>query len=402
MEIQELIKKQAIETDSKIVLLVMDGLGGLPVGPQFKTELEMAKKPNMDKLAMEGALGLADPVARGITPGSGPGHLGLFGYDPIKFLIGRGVLEALGIDFPLKIGDVAIRLNLCTVDGQGLVTDRRAGRISTELNAKLCEKIKARVKISGAEYFLEPVREHRAALVFRAKGLGDKIADSDPQVVGKEPLLMVGEDEASRKTVRLVDEFLAQAKPILKEEKPANMILFRGFAAFQEYPQFNDIYKLKACAIAQYPMYRGLARLVGMEVLEVGAEMDDLFSVLKENWSKYNFFFVHIKKTDSAGEDGDWARKVEVIQAVDKQIPKAVKLKPEVLVITGDHSTPSRLKAHSWHPVPVLLWSKNIRPDLAREFGERSCSQGGLGRFKMKYLMGLAMANALKLEKFGA
>jgi len=402
MDIQELISKQAIETESRIIMLVLDGLGGLPVGPQFKTELEMAKKPNLDKLAREGALGLADPVARGITPGSGPGHLGLFGYDPVKFLIGRGVLEALGIDFPLKPGDVAIRLNLCTVDDKGMVTDRRAGRIATEANAQLCEKIKAKVKISGAEYFLEPVKEHRAVLVFRARGLGDKINDSDPQVAGKEPLLMKGEDEGSRKTVKLVDEFLAQAKPILKEEKPANMMLFRGFACFSKYPQFNEIYKLKACAIAQYPMYRGLARLVGMEVVNVGPEMDDLFSALKENWAKYNFFFVHIKKTDSAGEDGDWARKVEVIQSVDKQIPKALKLKPEVLVITGDHSTPSRLKAHSWHPVPVLLWSENIRPDLAKEFGERACSQGGLGRFKMKYLMGLAMANALKLDKFGA
>jgi len=402
MDIQELLSRQVIETESRIVLLVMDGLGGLPVGSQFKTELEMAKKPNMDKLAKEGALGLADPVGRGITPGSGPGHLALFGYDPVKYLIGRGVLEALGIDFPLKPGDVAIRINFCTVDDKGIITDRRAGRIGTEVNAKLCEKIKSRVKISGAEYFLEPVKEHRAVLVFRGKGLGDKINDSDPQVVGKPALEMKGEDEASKRTVKLVEEFLEQAKSVLKDEKPANMMLFRGFACFQKYPQFNEIYKLRSCAIAQYPMYRGLARLVGMDVLDVGPEMDDLFSALKENWERYNFFFIHIKKTDSAGEDGDWARKVEVIQAVDKQIPKVLKLKPDVLIITGDHSTPSRLKSHSWHPVPVLLWSHNCRPDLAKEFGERACSQGGLGRIRMKELMALALANALKLEKFGA
>ncbi len=402
MDIQKLLSRQAIETESKIVLLVMDGLGGLPVGPQLKTELEMGKHPNLDKLAREGALGLADPVARGITPGSGPGHLGLFGYDPVQYLIGRGALEALGIDFPLKPGDIAIRINFCTVDDSGLITDRRAGRIATEVNAKICAQLKSKIKISGAEYFLEPVKEHRAVLVFRGKGLGDKIADSDPQVVGKAALAMVGEDEASKKTVKLVEDFLAQAQPLLKDEKPANMMLFRGFACFSKYPQFNEIYKLKACAIAQYPMYRGLARLVGMEVVEAGAELEDLFAALKNNWAKYNFFFVHVKKTDSAGEDGDWARKVQVIEAVDKQIPKVTKLKPEVLIVTGDHSTPSKLKAHSWHPVPVLLWSENCRPDLAQEFGERACASGGLGRFKMKYLMGLAMADALKLEKFGA
>jgi 2,3-bisphosphoglycerate-independent phosphoglycerate mutase len=402
MDNHDLIKKLVKKTESKIVLLVMDGLGGLPVGPQSKTELEMAKKPNMNNLAKAGVLGVADPVGRGITPGSGPGHLALFGYDPIKYLIGRGVLEALGIDFKLQPGDVAIRINFCTVDDKGIITDRRAGRISTEANAKLCEKLKAKIKITGAEYFLEPVKEHRAALIFRAKGLGDKINDTDPQVTGQAELAMTAEDKDSEKTKKLCEEFMAQARPILKNEHPANMMLLRGFANFTKYPQFDEVYKLNACAIAQYPMYKGLARLVGMEVLEVGPEMDDLFSKLESVWSKYDFFFVHVKKTDSAGEDGDWARKVEVIEKVDKMVPRVLKLKPEVLIITGDHSTPSRLKAHSWHPVPVLISAEYSRADAAKEFGERSCLQGALGRIPMKDLMSLALAYALKLEKYGA
>jgi len=402
MDTQELVAKLARKTDSKIVLLVMDGLGGLPVGPQAKTELEMAKKPNMDKLAKAGVLGVADPVGRGITPGSGPGHLALFGYDPVKYLIGRGVLEALGIDFPLKPGDIAIRINFCAVDDKGLITDRRAGRISTEANAKLCSKLKSKIKVSDAEYFLEPVKEHRAALVFRGKGLGDKLNDTDPQVTGKAPEPMVAGDKESEKTKKLAEDFVAQAKKVLKDEHPANMLLLRGFASFQRCPSFDEIYKLKACAIAQYPMYKGLARLVGMEVLPVGPELEDLFRALEENYKKFDFFFVHVKKTDSAGEDGDWARKVEVIEKVDKFIPRVTKLKPEVLVITGDHSTPSKLKAHSWHPVPVLISTEFSRTDMAKEFGERACLQGALGRIPMKDLMSLAMAYALKLEKFGA
>ena len=402
MDIQELVRKLAKPTESKIVLLVMDGLGGLPVGPQAKTELEMAKKPNMDKLAKNGVIGTADPVARGITPGSGPGHLALFGYDPVKYLIGRGVLEALGIDFPLKHGDIAIRINFCTVDEKGIITDRRAGRISTEANAKLCAKIKSKVKITGAEYFLEPVKEHRAALVFRAPGLGDKINDTDPQVTGKPVEPMAAADKESEKTKKLAEDFVAQARQVLKDEHPANMLLLRGFASFVKYPSFDEIYKLNACAIAQYPMYKGLARLVGMKVMEVGPELEDLFKCLEENWSKFDFFFVHVKKTDSAGEDGDWARKVEAIEKVDKFIPRVVKLKPEVFIITGDHSTPSRLKAHSFHPVPVLISTEFARTDITREFGERACEHGGLGRFEMKYLMSLVMGYALKLEKYGA
>jgi len=402
MDIQELVKSLARETDSKIVFLIMDGLGGLPVGEHGKTELELARTPNMDELAKKGVLGLADPIAPGISPGSGPGHLALFGYDPVKYLIGRGVLEALGIDFPLQAGDVAIRINFCTVDEKGVVIDRRAGRISTEENARLCQKLKEKIKIEGAEYFLEPVKEHRAVLVFRGEGLGDKLNDTDPQLVGKAPLELSAEDEPSRRTKALADQFLSQAKEILKDEHPANMLLLRGFAKFHRYPSFYEVYKLKACAIAQYPMYRGLARLVGMEILDVGDKLEDLFGVLEQVWERYTFFFVHIKKTDSAGEDGDWARKVEVIEAVDRLIPRVVALKPDVLVITGDHSTPSKLKAHSFHPVPVLIWSENVRRDLAEEFGERACLQGALGRFPMQYLMSLAMAYALKLERFGA
>jgi 2,3-bisphosphoglycerate-independent phosphoglycerate mutase len=398
---QELVKELAVETDSRIVFLIMDGLGGLPVSGDGKTTLELARTPNMDALVEKNTCGLADPIAPGISPGSGPAHLSLFGYDPVKYLMGRGVLEALGIDFPLKPGDIAIRVNFCTVDNDGVVTDRRAGRISTEKCAELAEKLDT-IKVKGAELFVRPVKEHRAAVVIRAPGLGGNLKDTDPQVTGKKPLPLSPEDEASKKTANLANNFLEKAQDILKNEKPANMMLFRGISSFAKYPSMNEVYKVKAAAIAQYPMYRGLARLLGMDVLDVGEKLENLFDVLERVYRDYTYFFIHVKKTDSAGEDGDWARKVEVIEAVDKQVTRVTALEPECLVITGDHSTPAPLKAHSWHPLPVLLASTNCRPDQVREFNEKECIHGGLGRFLSTSLMPLAMAHALKLERFGA
>lgn len=399
----EFLKEIITKNESKIIFLIMDGLGGLPLQNKTKTELESAKRPNLDLLAKEGITGMLDPVSPGITPGSGPGHLSLFGYDPIEFQIGRGILSALGIDFNLTGRDIPARLNFCTVNDEGIITDRRAGRISTELNQKLCEKIKQNVTLSdGMEFFLETESEHRAVFVLRGDGLGGNVNDTDPQKVGEKPREAKGTDSESEKTAKYVSEFITKVKNVLKDEHPANMILARGFAKHHPLSTMEERYGLKALAIAQYPMYRGLARLVCMEVPSKPATYKAMWQQLEDNYSNYDFFFIHFKKTDSYAEDGNFEAKVKTIEEVDQWVGQLKKLEPEVVVITGDHSTPSALKSHSWHPVPALLWSKYCRPDDVTTFEERSCIKGAIGRMATKHLMMLALANALRLKKFGA
>jgi len=376
-------------------------LGGLPHPETGKTELETASTPNLDKLAGEGVCGLSDPVSPGITPGSAPGHLALFGYDPLSFNIGRGVLETVGVDFELQPGDVAARGNFCTVDKAGLITDRRAGRISTERCAELCRLLDGLV-IDNAEIIVRPVIEHRFIAVFRGGGFFPDVSDSDPQQTGVTPKFITASLPEADKMAGITNQFLAQAKTILAEHLPANMILLRGFSKRPHFPTMGEIYKLKPAAIASYPMYRGLARLVGMEVLETGSSIEDEFKTLTQNYSNHDFFFLHIKGTDSAGEDGDFDRKVRVIEQVDSTLFELMGLHPDVIVVAGDHSTPALLKGHSWHPVPVLLYSQWCRSDRIKEFSESACILGGLGRFPATQIMPLAMANALKLTKFGA
>ena len=397
----ELIKEIARPSPTNIVLLVIDGLGGLPNPETGKTELETANTPNLDKLATKGICGLTDPVGSGITPGSSPGHLALFGYNPVTFNIGRGVLEAIGIDFDLHPGDVAARGNFCTVDKTGLITDRRAGRISTEKCAELCRLLDGLV-VDNIKIFVCPVREHRLIAVFRGDDLVPDVSDSDPQQVGVAPKSITALRPEADRTASIANQFIAQAKATLSGHYPANMVLLRGFSQQPHFPSMSEVYKLKPAAIASYPMYRGLAKLVGMEVLETGTTIEDEFATLKQNYSSYDFFFLHIKGTDSAGEDGDFNRKVRVIEEVDNTLSELISMEPDVIVVTGDHSTPALLKGHSWHPVPILLYSKWCRPDKVNEFSESACLLGGLGRFPATQIMPLAMANALKLTKFGA
>jgi len=397
----ELIKSIAKSSPSKIVLMVIDGLGGLPNPETGKTELETANTPNLDKLATKGVCGLSDPVSLGITPGSAPAHLALFGYNPVSFNIGRGVLEALGIDFDLQLEDVAARGNFCTVDEMGLVTDRRAGRISTEKCIELCRLLDGLV-IEEVKVFVCPVREHRFIVVFRGDSLTADISDSDPQQTGVAPVVITAQSPEASRMASIARQFVAQAKTALAEHHPANMVLLRGFSKQPHFPTMCEVYKLKPAAIASYPMYRGLAKLVGMKVLEAGTTIEDEFATLKQNYANYDFFFLHIKETDSAGEDGNFGRKVRIIEQVDKVLPRLMSLEPDVIVVTSDHSTPALLKGHSWHPVPVLLYSRWCRPDKVSEFSESACILGGLGRFPATQIMPLAMANALKLNKFGA
>jgi 2,3-bisphosphoglycerate-independent phosphoglycerate mutase len=401
MTIHELVRDLREPADTKIVLLVADGLGGLPLEPGGLTELETAKTPNLDACARDGVCGLSLPVLPGITPGSGPGHLGLFGYDPLEYRIGRGVLEALGINFPVGPKDVAIRGNFVTLGSDGKITDRRAGRPTTETCVKVCAKLKT-ITIPGVELFVEPVKEHRFVAVFRADGLGDAVNDTDPQAVGVEPLLAHGSDAASKKTAQAANAFVAKAAEVLKADAPTNGCTLRGFAKYPKIATMKDIYDLKAAAIAVYPMYRGLARLAGMDILDAGQTLQDQVARLKTAWNNYDFFFLHFKYTDSTGEDGNFPAKVEMIEKLDAVVPAIRALKPDVLIVTGDHSTPSKLKSHSWHPVPTVLVADTCRPDLETTFGERNCLRGGLGQFEAKHLMLLAMAHAKRLGKYGA
>ncbi|MFQ5883343.1 MAG: 2,3-bisphosphoglycerate-independent phosphoglycerate mutase [Candidatus Methylomirabilales bacterium] len=397
----ETLRNLAVKAETKIVLLVLDGLGGLPAEPGGLTALEAARTPNLDALAARGVTGLVDPVGVGITPGSGPGHLGLFGYDPVKYQIGRGVLEALGIDIALTPNDVAARGNFCTVDQTGRVTDRRAGRPTTELCIELSRVLDS-IKVTGAEVIVRPVKEHRFVVLFREHGLSDQLTESDPQRLGEGPLKVEAKVPEAERTAGIVNVFIEQARSLLKEKHPANMILLRGFAKHPNLRTFQELYKLRAAAIAVYPMYRGLGKLAGMEALPTGPSVREEFEVLHRHWQAYDFFYLHVKGTDTAGEDGNFHAKVAVIEDVDREIPTLVGLGPDVVVVSGDHSTPATLKAHSWHPVPLLLASRWCRPDGVQEFSERGCLQGGLGRLFGKQILPLVLAHAERLTKFGA
>ena len=401
----EQMKKLSRQSPSRIVLLVMDGLGGLPHPESGRTELESAKKPNLDRVAEESLCGLIDLVSPGITPGSAPGHLALFGYDPFKYNIRRGIVEALGIDLEVKKGDVAARGNFSTVDERGFVTDRRAGRISTEENKRLCQRL-SQITLAGAEILVTPVREHRFSLILRGDGLSPDLIASDPQQTGVAPRKVAAMTPGARKTARLVNSFIQQAESLLRSTRndipAANMVLLRGFSRLPEIPSLPEIYKLTPAAIAVYPMYRGLARLVGMEMLPAGNNITEQLESLRRHYQDYDFFFIHFKNTDSRGEDGDFEAKVRAIEEVDRALPRLLTLEPDVLIVTGDHSTPATLGIHTWHPVPFMLRSKWCRRDKVSAFSEDACLAGGLGRFPATEIMPLAMANALKLDKFGA
>ena len=399
-ELQELISGLKKKSDLKIVMLIIDGLGGLQ-NKDGHTELETASTPNLDRLAAEGACGLVVPIAPGITPGSGPAHLALFGYDPVEHDIKRGVLAAFGIGFPMKPGDLAARANFATFDTDGKVIDRRAGRISTEENKRLCEVLDG-IKIDGVECFVKPVKEHRALVVFRGEGLSDALSDTDPQETGVSPLRPVPLEERAGNASRVVSLFLEEVSDALSGEKEANGMLLRGFSGYRTFPSMNELYGLRPLGIASYPMYRGLARLVGMDLVEPYADLKEAALQLYDNWDSYDFFFFHYKYADSRGEDGDFGAKVSAIEEIDAAVPMLGADEKTLFVVTGDHSTPSSLASHSWHPVPILIHGRHVRRDGVTTFGEETCRMGSLGIFRSREIISLAMAGALKLEKFGA
>lgn len=387
--------------ETKIVLVVLDGLGGY-ADAEHGTELEDASTPNLDQLAVDGVCGLVEPVGPGITPGSGPGHLGLFGYDPERFELGRGALSAAGLGFELRPGDVAARGNLCTLARDGTVADRRAGRIADTDAAAVVARLQEGVALDGADVSFRHEREHRVLVVLRGDGLDPRLGDTDPQTTGAPPLAPVPLDPDAKRTAELVDELGAQVRRLLADEPQANALLLRGFDTHREVPGFAERYGLHAAAVAIYPMYRGIARLLGMEVLGQPVDLDEQLAILRHAWSGYDYFFLHHKYTDSAGEDGDRARKIAAIEHLDAIVPDLRALAPDVIAVTGDHSTPSQMAAHSWHPVPALLWSERCGRDPVERFGERWCLGGALGLRPTKDLMAIMLANAARLQKYGA
>lgn len=404
MTMQELIKNLTQKNSSKIILVVLDGLGGLPVNG--KTELETANTPNLDALAKASACGLHIPVDIGITPGSGPGHFGLFGYDPIECRIGRGILEALGLKLDVRKTDIAVRCNYATIRDT-LIVDRRAGRIPTEHSRKLTEKLQAEIKtIDEAELIFAPGMEHRFAVLMRfpepLEPDAAAIEDTDPQLEGRAPLYPSPLSKNAERVSRVAEKFINIVHEVLKDEKQANYILMRGFSVKPDLPTFQETYGLKALAIATYPMYGGLAKLVDMETAEVKGDVADEIDFLEKNYKNYDFFFLHVKKIDSYGEDGNFTEKAARISEFDELLPRILGLNADVVMITGDHSTPAVMKSHSWHPVPALLKSPYVLGGLCNSFSERECHKGELGIFKTVKLMPLALAHSKRLKKFGA
>lgn len=397
----DLLRDLSVPNDTKILLLVIDGLGGLP-NSSGRSELEQADIPQLDRLAQESLCGLTMPVAWGVTPGSGPGHLALFGYDPERFTVGRGVLEALGIDFDLQSTDVAARGNFCTVDADGKITDRRAGRIPSEESAPICERLR-QIRLPGVQVFVEPVKDHRFLLVLRGEGLSDRVTETDPQREGVQPLPSRPLVPEAGATAVLINEWVALAQEVLRGEPKANMLTLRGIAKHPPMPSIVETCKFRAAAIAAYPMYRGLAKLVGMDVIKTGATFADEVATLKANWDNYDFFFIHFKRADAAGEDGDFQAKIAALEEADTYIGDLHALGADVFMVAGDHSTPAVVAGHSWHPVPFLFHAKAFaQADDAEGFNEKACARGVLGTFPAKEVLSLAMAHAGRLTKYGA
>ena len=396
----DLIRRLSQPADTKVILCVLDGLGGLP-GPRGRSELEEADTKNLDRLAEQGSVGRTLPVGYGVTPGSGPGHIALFSYDPLVYEIGRGALEGTGIGFDLGPNDIAARGNLCNLDADGKITDRRAGRMPTEQTAEVCAMLR-QIKLPGVEVFVEPVQDQRFVLVLRGEGLSDQLVETDPQREGVPPITATATSPAGERTAQLAQQWIAAAEEMLKGRERGNGVLLRGWSPRPDMPPFPELWKLRAAAVTVYPMYRGVAKLLGMDSIEGAHNFAEEVELVRKHWDDYDFFFVHYKYTDSAGEDGDFRRKQEAITAFDEALPGLLDLKPNVLVVTGDHSTPASMAAHSWHPVPLLIWGDMVRTDAVTRFSEIQAAQGEIGTIPAKEVLPIAFAHAGRLAKYGA
>jgi 2,3-bisphosphoglycerate-independent phosphoglycerate mutase len=408
---RELYSRLARPGDGRLLLLVLDGLGDLRTAAQPETALEGARTPNLDALARRAALGRTLPVAYGVTPGSGPGHLALFGYDPLspEADIGRGALEALGMGIDVAPGDVVARGNFATADADGNLIDRRAGRIPTDECVRLCTAINDHLasapSVPGLTAQVFPGEGYRFVLRLRGPGLSADLEDTDPQILGVPPLPPKATGTSAGVTVERLAKILPVIGAALVREPKANRFLLRGFASLPHLSSLESLYGLRSGCFAGYPLYRGVSKAVGMTVAECGKSVRETFAAAAAGLAGLDFTFVHVKGTDQAGEDGDLAAKVAVIEEVDRELPvllAALDSAKDVLAITGDHSTPAPMKSHSWHPVPVLLAGPHAFVDGLPRFTEGTCIQGHLGTFPAMNLLGLMLANAGRLEKFGA
>ena len=408
MNLDTLYSELTLKTNAKLALIVLDGLGDIATPAQGDvTPLEAAATPNLDSLVQSGvAQGRMIPVAPGITPGSGPGHLALFGYDPLEFQVGRGVIEALGLGINLRAGDVAARANFCTLDSKGIVIDRRAGRIETKLCEELCALLSKKIKKLGdTEVIIKAGKGHRFVVIFRGKGLEGPLTDADPHREGlpiPEVSAINKKSVKAKKAAKLIADFYAAALPVIAKKKPANGFLMRGIAHQPAIPTFEERYQLKPACLAVYPMYKGLAQLVGMTKLEGAQTISEQFETYLNEHDNYDFFFIHYKYPDMHGEDGDFEAKKKAIEEFDAALYILKQKMPDVLAITGDHSTPCAMKGHSWHPQPVLLHSAYSGSDKLDRFTETGANLGSLGLFEAKYLMRYMQANARMFDKFGA
>ena len=406
-KLDEMYDKLTLPTKAKIALVVLDGVGDIATKENgFLTPLEAAKTPIMDKLSREAIQGRMTPVAPGVTPGSGPGHLALFGYDPVDTQVGRGVIEALGLGLELKAGDVAARANFCSLDADGLVTDRRAGRIETEECERLCAILSKKIKkVSNTQIIIQPGKGHRFVVIFRGTGMEGPLNDTDPQREGlpiAESTPLDPSSKKAQKAAKLIKAFYDKALPILKDERPANGFLMRGIAHQPDIPTFEERYKLKAACLAVYPMYKGLAQLVGMDKVEGPQSISEQFNRYLEEYDNYDFFFIHYKYTDMYGEDGNFEAKKKAIEELDEALPILLQKRPDVIAITGDHSTPCPMKGHSWHPQPVLLTSAFSGSDKLDRFTETGANIGSMGVFDAKFLIRPMQAHAMMFDKYGA
>lgn len=406
-KLDQMYDKLTLPTKAKIALVVLDGVGDIAIKENgYLTPLEAAKTPIMDKLSREAIQGRMTPVAPGVTPGSGPGHLALFGYDPVETQVGRGVIEALGLGLELKAGDVAARANFCSLDADGLVTDRRAGRIETEECERLCAILSKKIKkVSNTQIIIQPGKGHRFVVIFRGTGMEGPLNDTDPQREGlpiAESTPLDPSSKKAQKAAKLIKAFYDKALPILKDERPANGFLMRGIAHQPDIPTFEQRYKLKAACLAVYPMYKGLAQLVGMDKVEGPQSISEQFNRYLEEYDNYDFFFIHYKYTDMYGEDGNFEAKKKAIEELDEALPILLQKRPDVIAITGDHSTPCPMKGHSWHPQPVLLTSAFSGSDKLDRFTETGANIGSMGVFDAKFLIRHMQAHAMMFDKYGA
>ncbi len=385
-----------------IVLLVMDGVGDIP-DDRGRTPLEAARTPNLDRIARKASLGRTIPIAPGVTAGSVAGHLALLGYDPMAVKIGRGPIDALGVGVDLQPGDVVMRGNFATVK-DGIVIDRRAGRLPGDTAAELCFALNAklRFKFEGIETQIAQTAEHRFVLHLRGNNLSPQITDTDPGQNGLPAKPCRANAPQAARTAEIVNIVAKAAADFLMINR-ANAILLRGAGARPHLASFNDHYGLNAMAVATYPTYRGIAAACGMELYPMmPSDAHDAinFAVSAlQGPNKHQFIFIHYKNTDTAGEDGNFDAKVAAIEHLDAALKPLVDQPPDVLVVAGDHPTPVAMRGHSWHPVPLMIASKWTPGGKNQRYTERQCADGELGTIKATDVMALAMGHAKRLRK---